>query len=182
MYNFAEELKTLGYIRAGGGKGYQQFSGAARRMKGSGSKAWSLHGTGEAIDVWLIDSGQSEIVKRHIAENLTNVRLIIDYKNQRIWFPDKGWQETSTVQPSYSHWHIDRGGSKGNGSGYSPQALKALGFINQTKDVVNIGNYKQVCTPPPTPTITSSYSNSFSDYNYTAAVDSTYVYIPGDIY
>ena len=145
MYNFAQELKVIGYIRAGGGKGYRQFSGPARRMKGSGSKAWSLHGTGEAIDVWLVDSGQSEIVQRYIAENLTNVRLIIDYKNQRIWFPDKGWQETSNIEPSYSHWHIDRGGSKGNGSGFSPQALKALGFINQTKDEVNIGDYKSAC-------------------------------------
>tara|TARA_R110001583_G_scaffold78667_1_gene213038 strand:+ start:51055 stop:57495 length:6441 start_codon:yes stop_codon:yes gene_type:complete len=176
---FAKTLTENGMIRSGGGKQFQQFSGKARRMKGTGSKSWSLHGTGEAIDIWLMDTGQAEKVQRYIAENLTNVRLIIDYKNQRIWKPGSGWQESSTVSPSYSHWHVDRGGVKENGAGWSPPALKALGFINQTNDVVNLGNYKQVCTPAPiTETYETSYNTSYSDYNYTAQVDSTYVHTP----
>ena len=180
LRGFAKELTELNLIRSGGGKQYQQFSGKARRMKGTGSKSWSLHGTGEAIDIWLTDTGQSDVVQRYIAENLTNVRLIIDYKNQRIWKPSNGWQEATSVNPSYSHWHIDRGGVKKNGSGWSPGALKAMGFISQTNDTVNLGNYTETCSPPTiTNTYTSSSSFSSFDYSTTAVADSTYVYVPG---
>jgi len=100
---------------------FQQFSSPMRRMRGAGGAGWTLHNTGEAIDLFYSDKAT---LVNWLVENADNLKLkvIIDYVNQRSWNSSRRtWKHSDSIVPSYNHIHIDRGGYRRNGQGLSPE-------------------------------------------------------------
>jgi len=119
----AKFMQQLGNQLKGNFKGlsFQQFSSPMRRMRGAGGSGWSLHNTGEAIDLFY--SNKSALTD-WLIQNASALRLkvIIDYANQRSWNSSrKDWKSSSKISTSYNHIHIDRGGYRNNGQGLSPE-------------------------------------------------------------
>jgi hypothetical protein len=104
---------------------FQQFAEPPRRMRGAGGSGWSLHNGGEAIDLFYKDNKK---LTDYLVQNAAalNLKIIIDYHNQRIWNSRRNaWRTSSSVETSYKHIHVDRGGYTKKGQGLSPEQVQA---------------------------------------------------------
>lgn len=109
------------------GLSVQQFATPMRRMRGAGGSGWTLHNTGEAIDLFY--KNNNRLVEWLLA-NATQLELkvIIDYHNRRSWNSTrKTWRTSNSIDPSYGHIHIDRGGYRRTGQGLSPEETLKTG-------------------------------------------------------
>ena len=100
---------------------FQQFASPMRSMRGVGGTGWTLHNSGEAIDLFYKDL---DTVSSYLIANAAQIKLkvIIDYRNQRSWNSKRGtWRSSSNINSGYHHLHIDRGGYRRNGHGLSPE-------------------------------------------------------------